>query len=145
MIITTPSEFLADITSLSSQTALTASVSFFGAQEAAQPWIDQFLALGPTKWQNQTIGWNNVSEASAFGTGGDACTRGAYNSHPSIGANQTSAATYTAVLNEFIDFMSIRPWFDGVMVVQRFNTTATLAVPVSKRGVYPGREIGTLM
>ena len=120
-------------------------MSFFGTQEAAQPWVDQFLALGPTKWQNQTISWSNLSEASAFGNGAAACKRGVYNSHPSVGANQSSAATYTAVLNQLVDIMLTRPWFNGIFVVQRFNTEATLAVPKDRRGVYPGREIGTLM
>lgn len=127
------------------ETSLQASMSFFGTQEAAQPWLDQFLSLGPTRWQNQTIGWNNLSQSSGFGTGANACVRGVYNSHPSVGANQTSAATYTDVLNQFVDIMASRPWFTGSFVIQRFNTTASLAVPEDKRGVYPGREIGTLI
>jgi len=126
-------------------TAVSASLSYFGTQDAAQPWVDQFVALGPTKWQNQTIGWNNLSESASFGAGANACKRGVYNSHPSVGANQSSAATYTAVFNQLVDIMSTRPWFTGSFVVQRFNTTATLAVPEDKRGVYPDRDISTLI
>ena len=120
-------------------------MSFFGTQEAAQPWVDQFLALGPTKWQNQTTAWSNLSTAASFGNGGAPCVGDRYNSHPTIGAKQVSAATYTDVLNQLVDIIEARPWFNGAFVVQRFNTTATLAVPQDKRGVYPGREINTLV
>lgn len=119
-------------------------MTFFGTQEAAQPWIDQFLALGPNRWQSQTIPWWNASQSSGFGAGGNACVRGVYNNHPSVGTKQTSAATYTSVFNQYVDFASSRPWFRGAFIIQRFNTTATLAVPKHKRGVYPGREIGSL-
>lgn len=130
---------------MESQTNLLAIVSFFGPQEAAQPYIDDFVALGPTLWQNQTIGWNNLSQDSGFGAGAQACVRGLYNNHYSIGANQTSATTYTDVFNKFVTFAASRPWYEGALVVQRFNTTATLAVPENERGVYPGRDIGTLL
>jgi hypothetical protein len=120
-------------------------MTFFGTQAGAQPWIDQLVALGPTRWQNQTIPWPDASAAAAFGNGANACKRGVYNSHPSVGAKQTSASTYVSVLNQYVEIMKTRPWFNGVFVVQRFNTGATLALPKEKRGVYPGREISILM
>ena len=133
------------LTPLELQTGLLAIVSYFGSQEDAQPWLDEFVALGPTRWQNQTISWNNLAEDSGFGAGAAACTRGIYNNHYTVGANQTSATTYTDVVNQFAAFAASRPWYNGAFVVQRFNTTATLAVPEKKRGVYPGRDIGSLM
>lgn len=138
-------DILLTYTLLEPQTGLLAIVSFFGPQEAAQPWLDEFVALGPTLWQNQTISWNNLAQDSGFGAGAKACVRGIYNNHYSIGANQTSATTYTDVVNQFATFAASRPWYNGAFVVQRFNTTATLAVPENGRGVYPGRDIGSLM
>lgn len=127
------------------QPSASASLTYFGAQEAAQPWIDQLLALKPTKWQNSTLPWSKVSESSGFGTGASVCAPGKYNNHPSIGAKQTSASTYTDVFNQYVEIMKARPWLTGSLVVQRFNTAATLAVPESKRGVYPGREFSSIV
>jgi len=127
------------------QTVFLAFMSFFGPQKAAQPWLDRFIALGPTRWQNQTISWNNLGQQTGFGAGANACVRGIYNNHYSIGANQTSVTTYTHAVNQFASFAASRPWYKGAFVVQRFNTAATLAVPKHKRGVYPGRDFGTLM
>lgn len=125
--------------------SLSVSTTFFGPYEAAKPWLDHFVALNPTRWQNQTIPWANASQASGFGHGANACVRGAYNNHPTIGTNKTSPATYTKAFNMYIKALSTRPWYTGTFVVQRFNTTATLAVPEAKRGVYPGRHISGLM
>jgi hypothetical protein len=120
-------------------------MTYFGTQAGAQPWIDQFVALGPTRWQNQTIPWPNASAAAGFGNGGNPCKRGVYNSHPSVGANQTSSKDYLSVLNQYMDITKETPWFNGVFVVQRFANKATLAVPKEKQGVYPGREIKILV
>jgi hypothetical protein len=49
------------------------------------------------------------------------------------------------VFNQYVEIMKARPWLTSALVVQRFNTTATLAVPESKRGVYPGRDFSSLM
>ncbi|KAK5656801.1 hypothetical protein OQA88_4349 [Cercophora sp. LCS_1] len=127
------------------QTALSASMTFFGPQKAAQPWIDQFLSLKPNRWQNQTIPWFNASQSAGFGSGANACVRGVYNSHPSVGTKVTAPDTYTNVFNQYFDITAARPWFNGAIVVQRFNTAATLALPKAKQGVYPGREIASLV
>ncbi|KAF2204952.1 FAD-binding domain-containing protein [Delitschia confertaspora ATCC 74209] len=126
-------------------TSLSASMSFFGTKEQAQPWVDQFVAIGPTRWQSQTIPWWNASQAQGFGTGSNSCRKGVYNNHPSVGTKQTNAETYTKVVQQHWDFAASRPWFNGIMFLQRFNTTATLAVPKDKQGVYPGREFGSLI
>jgi hypothetical protein len=103
------------------------------------------LALGPTRFRNQSLPWSDASAAASFGTAGNACRKGVYNSHPSVGANQTSPETYVRVLRQYMDTMRTRSWFTGVFVIQRFATEATLALPKSKQGVYPGREIKTLV
>ena len=120
-------------------------MTFFGTQAEAQPFVDQLVALGPTRWRNQSIPWHAASLAQSFDQGAVPCHKGVYNSHPSVGTKVTSAATYTDVLNKYIATMETRPWFTGIFVIQRYNNTATLAVPESKRGVYPGREIQALV
>lgn len=121
-------------------------MSYFGTQAAAQPILDQFVALGPSLWENRTIPWSSLSAVQAFGLSGTAgCTKGIWNNHYTVGANQTDAATYATVFNEFAAFAESRPWFDGLLAIQRFNTEVTLAVPESKQGVYPGRDISTFM
>ncbi|CAI7668893.1 unnamed protein product [Penicillium manginii] len=127
------------------ETSAAASLTYFGTQEAAQPWIDQFLALNPTRWRNITVPWSKASESASYGEAAAVCNTGVYNNHPSVGAKKTSASTYTEVYNNYVEIMKSRPWLTGALVVQRFNTTATLAVPESKRGVYPGREISSLI
>jgi hypothetical protein len=124
---------------------MAASMTFFGPQTRAQPWINQMLALGPTRFQNRSLLWSDASAAASFGAAGNACRRGQYNSHPTVGANQTSPASYVSVLKQYMDTMRTRPWFNGVFVVQRFANEATLALPKRKQGVYPGREIKILM
>ncbi|EAU36716.1 conserved hypothetical protein [Aspergillus terreus NIH2624] len=126
-------------------TSSSASLTYFGTQEAAQPWIDQLLALNPTQWRNATLPWSEVSQNSGFGTGASVCATGKYNNHPSVGAKQTSVSTYIEVFNQYVEIMKARPWLTSALVVQRFNTTATLAVPESKRGVYPGRDFSSLI
>lgn len=123
-----------------------ATISYFGPYKAAKPWLDQFIALKPTRWQNQTIPWYNASQSAVFGSGYRQCIRGInYNNHYTVGAKHSDAKTYIDVVNQIAKFAEFRPWYNGVFVVQRFNTAATLAVPHDKRGVYPGRELGTLM
>ena len=124
---------------------MSASVSFFGPQEQAQPWLNGFIKLSPSRWQNQTIPWFNLSQSSGFGAGVNVCKIPVYNHHYSVGAKQTAVDPYVETVNAWAEFSSSRPWYNGNFVVQRFNTQVTLAVPENERGVYPGREIAELL
>jgi hypothetical protein len=93
------------------QTSLSASMTFFGPQTGAQPWIDQMLALGPTRFQNTSLPWSSASAAASFGAATNACRKGQYNSHPTVGANQTSPESYVSVLKQYMDTMRTRPWY----------------------------------
>ncbi|KAE8391158.1 hypothetical protein BDV23DRAFT_171897 [Aspergillus alliaceus] len=107
--------------------------------------IDQLLPLNPTQWRDVTLPLSQVSQNSGFGTGASVCATGKYNNHPSVGAKHTSASTYIDVFNQYVEIMKARPWLTSALIVQRFNTTATLAVPESKRGVYPRRDFSSLI
>lgn len=124
---------------------LGASVSFVGTQAQAQPYLDKFLALNPILSRVQSIGWNQLAIQSGFGSALRVCTRGQYANHYGVGANQTNVNVFTDVYNRFAAFSAARPWYAGTMAVQRYSSAAALAVPISKRGVYPWRDIGTLI
>lgn len=141
-----PAKNSADTYFLEPQPTITVAMSYFGTQAAAQPVIDEFVAIGPTRWENKTIPWSDLSKLQNFGASGtEGCTKGVWTNHYTVGANRTDAATYAKVFNEFATFASSRPWYNGFMSIQRTDTKVTLAVPKSKQGVYPGREIGTFM
>ncbi|KAL9623135.1 MAG: hypothetical protein Q9204_007978, partial [Flavoplaca sp. TL-2023a] len=128
------------------QSTLTVAMSYFGTQVAAQPVIDQFVAIGPTRWENKTVPWSALSAAQNFGASGETgCFKGVWTNHYTVGSNRTDAVTYAKVYNDFTAFARSRPWFNGFLAIQRFNTEVTLALPKSEQGVYPGRDISTFI
>ncbi|KAF2172607.1 hypothetical protein M409DRAFT_16570 [Zasmidium cellare ATCC 36951] len=120
--------------------------SYFGTPAQAKPVVDQFVALKPVRWQNQTIPWSQLSQKQGFGASGPAaCIRQLWNNHYSVGTKQTDPATYTSVFNSFNAWAKGKTWYNGNIAIQRFNTNVTLSVPTEQQGVYPGREIGTII
>lgn len=108
--------------------------------------MDAFLAVGPVRWQNQTIPWSTLSQKQGFGnSGAAACARGAYTNHYSIGTKRTDVDNYLRAYTDFAAFANGKTWYNGNIAIQRFNTNVTLSLPKNKQGVYPGREIGTQM
>ncbi|KAF6222868.1 hypothetical protein HO133_000919 [Letharia lupina] len=124
---------------------LDANFIFYGTQEAAQPYLDKLIALNPLRYQNLTVGWNNLTNVAGFGHASGVCARGDYTTHYSLGANRTDVATFSAFFDNFTAFSAANPWFDGSFALERYNTKAALAVPESERGVYPWRDIKTLV
>lgn len=128
------------------QATLGVTFSYFGTPKQAKSVVDAFRALEPIRWQNQTIPWSQLSQKQGFGnSGAAACIRQVWNNHYSIGTKVTSVSTYTKAFNELAAFAATRPWYQGNIAIQRFNTDVTLSIPVEQQGVYPGREIGTIM
>ena len=126
------------------QPTLSATVSYFGTQEAFQPYLDKFLALNPPTWRNLTIPWPQLDLVASFGNGARACTRGLYYHQHHIGTRVTDVPTFTSVYNQWTDFVGARPWFNGAMVIQRYGAETGLAVPEEDRGAYPWRDIRDL-
>ncbi|KAM0810175.1 putative FAD-binding PCMH-type domain-containing protein [Seiridium cardinale] len=124
---------------------MSANVAFFGPYEAAKPYLDQLVAVGPLLWQNESVGWNVVTNIAGFGNAKNACIRGSYNNHFMVGVKQTDVAAYTSFFNDFAAWNLNRPWFGGSLVFQRYNAAAAQALPESERGAYPWRDIGTLI
>jgi hypothetical protein len=119
--------------------------SYFGTPAEAKYIVDQFVALEPVRWQNQTIPWSELSEKQGFGNSGKAaCTRQVYNNHYSVGTKVTSPETLVKVYNTYNEWVGARPWYIGNIAIQRYNTSQAMSVPVDQQGVYPGREIGTV-
>jgi hypothetical protein len=124
---------------------LSASISFIGTQEQAQPFINELLTLEPFLWRNVSIGWNLLTVTQGFGQGEKACTRGVYVNHFNIGAKQTNVTTFSNMFARHADYLAANEWFNGQLVFQRYGTATALSVPPKQRGVYPGREIKLLM
>lgn len=99
------------------------------------------LSLNPLRYQNITVGWNQVTKVAGFGRAQAVCVRGTYTNHYGVGAGRTDPATFSQFVQNLTVFSAANPWFSGAFSIQRYDTTATLAVPESQRGVYPWRDI----
>ncbi|PKX89072.1 FAD-dependent monooxygenase fmqD [Aspergillus novofumigatus IBT 16806] len=115
--------------------SISSTLSFVGSPSAAQPWIDKFLALDPIEASIKIIPWHQKDEPEE-----PLCARGDHYSVYDIGLRQTDPAVMEAYLNNLTEFSASNIWFDGTMVMERHATDAVLAIPESKRGVYPWRD-----
>ena len=120
-------------------------MTYLGTQEQAQPYIDKVLAMNPTTWRNISVGWNLLTYDQVFGQGEAACVRGVYVNHYNIGTSYTNVATYTDAYNKHAAFVEANTWFSGQLTFQRYGAKTALSVPENKRGVYPWRNIKTLV
>jgi len=130
-----------------SQGAINVNFVFFGTQQAAQPYIDQLVALNPSMWRNLSVPWPQLATTAGFGNAAkSACgAKRTYISDFSIGVNTTDQSTYTSYFNDLVEFSKANPWYRGSFVLQRYGTQGPLAVPQNERGVYPWREVKTQM
>ncbi|KAK8074330.1 hypothetical protein PG994_005229 [Apiospora phragmitis] len=125
---------------------ISVSAYYFGPHESARPYLQQLVALDPTRWQNETLGWNEMTQAAGFGqTFAKACVGGRYTSHLTAGLRRTDPATWASVFASFVEWTAARPWFRGSIILQRYNAGVTRRVPEAERGAYPWRDIGTLV
>jgi FAD/FMN-containing dehydrogenase len=131
--------------STSGTPTLATTVSFIGTQEQAQPYLDKLIALNPLQWRNVSVGWNVLSTTQGNGQGASVCPRGQYANHFGVGTNRTDVATFTAMYARHVAFAAANDWFTGSLAFQRYGAATALALPVSKRGVYPWRDITLMM
>ncbi|KAK8005742.1 FAD-binding protein [Apiospora arundinis] len=125
---------------------ISASVYYFGPYEVAKPYLQKFVGLKPVRWHNETVGWNSMTQAAGFGqTFAKACVKGKYTSHYMAGLNHTDVDTWASVLSSFELWARPRPWFQGSIILQRYNAKVTKQVAEADRGSYPWRDIGTLV
>ncbi|KAK7916853.1 hypothetical protein PG985_010461 [Apiospora marii] len=129
-----------------SSPTLSATAYFFGPHAAAAPYLAQLAALGPTKWHNETVGWNGMTQAAGFGqTFAKACRGGKYTNHWTAGLRRTDVPTWSAVYAGLARWSATRPWVRGSVILQRYNAGVTKQLPEAQQGVYPWRDIGTLV
>jgi fumiquinazoline A oxidase len=122
---------------------MSVNLIFFGTQQAAQPFIDQLVALNPLVWRNLSVPWNQLATTAGFGNAvkGACDASRTYTSDFSIGMGQTDQPTYTSFYNNLVEFSKQNPWYRGQFVVERYGTEGPLAVPQRERGVYPWRHV----
>ncbi|KAK8103269.1 FAD-binding domain-containing protein [Apiospora sp. TS-2023a] len=129
-----------------SSPTLSASVYYFGPPAAAKPYLQRLVDLGPTKWHNETLGWNGMTQAAGFGqTFAKACVRGRYTNYWTAGIRQTDPATWSWLFASFARWSASRPWVKGSVILQRYNSKVTQQLPEAQQGAYPWRDIGTLV
>ncbi|KAK7973489.1 hypothetical protein PG988_007623 [Apiospora saccharicola] len=125
---------------------LSASVYYFGPHAAAKPYLQKLADLGPTKWHNETLGWNGMTQAAGFGqTFAKACVRGKYTNHWTAGIRQTDPSTWAGIYASLSRWSAMRPWVKGSVILQRYNAKVTQKLPEAQQGAYPWRDIGTLV
>ncbi|KAK8109408.1 FAD binding domain protein [Apiospora kogelbergensis] len=125
---------------------ISVSVYYFGPYEAAKPYLQALVDIEPVRWHNASLGWDGMTQAAGFGqTFAKACVRGRYTSHYTAGLNQTDVHTWKTVFRQFASWSGPRPWFQGSIILQRYNAKVTQQVPEADCGAYPWRDIGTLV
>ncbi|KAL4909258.1 hypothetical protein BDW74DRAFT_187496 [Aspergillus multicolor] len=121
--------------------SIAASIQFFGPLSDAQPYIDTFLDLNPTRNQTIIVPWPELSSAASFGRGNASCARGGHLLPYGVGFNATNASALSDGFAAMADFGADNIWYRGSFVVQRWSSAAARAVPESERAVYPWRDI----
>ncbi|KAL5365929.1 hypothetical protein BJX96DRAFT_182060 [Aspergillus floccosus] len=117
------------------QPTIFAMMAFTGTAKAAQPYIDQFLALQPIEITIETVPWHNRDAPDP-----EYCQRGDHYSLYNIGLQRTDPPTLESYFNNVTEFSAANPWFDSMLMYERQSPSAVLAVPESRRGVYPWRD-----
>ncbi|RAO65272.1 uncharacterized protein BHQ10_001284 [Talaromyces amestolkiae] len=141
---TLPAELSVTISSTYNQTsgqaAINVNLVYFGSYDDFQPYVDQFLAINPTQWQNVTVPWNQLIGAANFGTPSRGCETNSHINFFSIALNQTDPLTFQGFFDDLILFSQQNPSYNGAWVIERYGTQGPLAIPEESRGVYPWRE-----
>jgi hypothetical protein len=120
---------------------LAANLAFFGTQEEARPYIDQLLALEPTRFLNVTVPWNELQHVFSYGAWQNVCRRGDRVNSYTVGLNTTDVEMLTTAFRDLVAFSEKKTDFRGQFVIQRYSSDVAMSVPEEKRGVYPWRDI----
>ncbi|KAL8991190.1 MAG: hypothetical protein Q9177_000338 [Variospora cf. flavescens] len=118
------------------------NIIYFGAKERAQPYIDPFLKLGPTKTNITMVPWNKLYAYLFFGGNSTACRKNQYLSSAGQGLRRTDPATFETFFGDMTNFLRQYKAIAGTFVATRFPNQAVLAVP-DESTAYPYRDIKT--
>lgn len=115
---------------------LTAGVIYYGPTADAQPYFDQFIALGPVQ---QTI--LNVTTLEMYSIlSQSACSNGERVNDYSIGLAQTDVSTVIDIFAEWTNFSATHSDYNGFLVFQRYSNEVLLQTPINETA-YPWRDI----
>ncbi|KAI4151184.1 MAG: hypothetical protein LQ341_000956 [Variospora aurantia] len=81
------------------------NIIYFGAKERAQPYIDPFLKLGPTKTNTTMVPWNKLYADLFFGGNSTACRKNQYLSSAGQGLRRTDPATFETFFGDMTNFL----------------------------------------
>lgn len=129
----------------SGEPTLSANVAFYGTQQAAQPYLDKLIALDPIRWQNLSVPWDQLTTVAGFGHMAAGCNTPTYTNHYHVGVKATDVDTMASTYDELANYAASRPWYRPLFAFQRYNSKASVALPEAQRGVYPWRDIRTLV
>ncbi|KAH8691967.1 FAD binding domain protein [Talaromyces proteolyticus] len=110
---------------------------FWGSQEEFAQYINQFIALNPTTWTNETLPWDGLTDAAGRGT---ACETNLHINPYTIALNQTNARVFEGFFTDFITFSQENPTYAGDFAIERYSSQGPMSAPPERRGVYPWRE-----
>jgi hypothetical protein len=110
--------------------------------EDAQPYLDRFAALNPTRFNVTSVPWPRLQGASFFGTHDTACQKEQYVNIYSLGLAKTHVPTFEVFFDELAAFYETHPTFRGAMGVQRYSNRRVKAA-AKNDSVYPWRDIKT--
>ncbi|KAJ5382602.1 hypothetical protein N7517_000513 [Penicillium concentricum] len=110
---------------------------YFGPVTEAQPYIDQFTAVGPVVKSVTYLPQTDVFYQSQ--TAG-VCDRGNIISAHTLGFSRTDVASYEAHFADLTAFYKAYPAFQGESVLQYYSNKVTLQTPASETA-FPWRDI----
>ncbi|KAI4286652.1 MAG: hypothetical protein L6R35_004097 [Caloplaca aegaea] len=100
------------------------NIIYFGAKERAQPYIDPFLKLGPTKTNITMVPWNKLYAYLFFGGNSTACRENQYLSSAGQGLRRTDPATFETFFGDMTNFLRQYKAIAGTFVATRFPNQA---------------------
>lgn len=110
---------------------------YFGPVSEAQPYINQFAAVGPVV---QSVTYLPQTDLYYQSETAGVCDTGHIISAHTLGFNHTNVASYEAHFADMTAFYIANPSFQGISVFQYYSNKATLRTPASETA-FPWRDI----
>jgi fumiquinazoline A oxidase len=121
----------------SNSSSIVVQLWYFGPVSEAQPYIDQFAAVGPVVQVVTYLPQTNLyyqSETSGV------CDTGKIISAHTLGFDRTDVTNYEAHFADMTAFYKATPSFQGISVFQYYSNKVTLQTPASETA-FPWRDI----
>ncbi|KAL2871241.1 uncharacterized protein BJX67DRAFT_343924 [Aspergillus lucknowensis] len=124
------------------ESAFTVNFIYFGPEEEAQPYLQPFYDLQPTRSNFTVVPWNILYSTLYFGADSAACKENNHLFNGGAGVTHIDVDAFTAYTTRFTDFWRDYPGVTPAVVFSRFPNQAVRAVP-DEETAYPYRDIST--